>query len=454
MDRKLLLFHSNRKELARLEEILHDHFDVYSATTVQELTQALGRKPRVVIAELLLPLGKGVDLVRLVRHSAPQTELVVLSAIEAPSYAVAAAKAGAFGFLTGKDGPETILTGAYEAFEQAEANGQLPHSVDDPPLAGSGTLQDVLAAVPRIGKSARHVLILGELGTGRKSLARALHRHSPWAGAMHFVDCRDAARGPLLAKFNALGPASVQGDASLVLHSTLCLLNVELLPAQELTQLRALSSQPVYVQLSPGSSVPMQYRIIAVGTVRYQPEASSAPEFAPFLAPPICAEPIEMPPLRCRLDDLPELCELFFAHWASRYGCPGKRLSADALEVMSTYGWPSNLLELSNLVERLTLLCPRRCIDAASLPLEIHIGGWRRGLTYRDAMERLERELLLRVLDKVGGCRRRAAERLQLSYSTLKFRLRKLQITAAATADADRPNVVNGLAGGMVTSRD
>ena len=62
------------------------------------------------------------------------------------------------------------------------------------------------------------------------------------------------------------------------------------------------------------------------------------------------------------------------------------------------------------------------------LPLEIHIGSWRRGLTYREAMMRLEREFLTRVLAKTGGCRRRAAERLQVSYSTLKYRLRKLAL--------------------------
>jgi DNA-binding NtrC family response regulator len=131
------------------------------------------------------------------------------------------------------------------------------------------------------------------------------------------------------------------------------------------------------------------------------------------------------------MEDLPALWEQFSRQYGSHYGVAPKGLADDALEVLATYGWPGNIIELKNLIERLTLIDTGPVIAAAAIPLDFHIGGWRRGLSYRDAMEHMERQFFLRLLLRSGGCRRRVAERLGLSYSTLKFRLRKLQLSGS-----------------------
>ncbi len=432
-----IIFHTKRKECLRLRSILKDHFKVTEVHNLEELTRQLSKTPpRLVLAELLLPKSKGLDLIRLIRQRSVSSEVVVLSHVQDPSYVAAAIKEGAFGFLPVTCDSDDILSISYEALEHAEVGQAAAPSPFGPiaPTSKSSRMRSVLELLPRLGRTGKHVHIAGELGTGRKTVARALHGSLPNPGVMRFVDCAPGfGRGgrqsiqPINSMLNIVGPCA-EGDASHPpMHNTVCLLNFEQLSRDQMTSFDDIARGPVLVRLTNSSRVPVCFRVIAITRLHQLRDAEEPPDLAGSAL--FDATVLEMPPLRQRMEDLPELVTQMAERWGERYGVTPREFSTDALEALATYAWPGNILELGNVIERLTLTCTAEVVTASRIPLEIHMGAWRRGLTYRNAMERLEREFLLRVLDKAGGCRRRAAERLQLSYSTLKFRLRKVAIT-------------------------
>jgi DNA-binding NtrC family response regulator len=432
-----LVFHSSVQECARLRSALKDHFALVEVHDVDELHRELGKRaPDLVLIELVLPQRKGMALIEHVRGAAPTAEILVVSPVDAPAYAVAAVKAGAFGFLSKRDDAEAILTAAHEAVESVALRGQQQAPPAIPlPCAHNGSLRNIQATLPSLAQSGQHVLLAGELGTGRMALARALHNQSACPGVLRLVDCRQLQQESVYALFRAVAqPAGETVAEREPLHNTICLNNLEFLSKAEVKNLVQICSGPVMVRLSDSSMlVPVRYRIIGICTLQSSPTDDDANAARPevleqLLAEPLDAALLELPALRHRLEDLPLLVAEQSERWGRKYGVAPKQFSPAALEVLSTYAWPGNLHELGNLVERLTLTTHHIVVEAADIPLEIHINSWRRGLSYREAMEQLEREFLLRVLARTGGCRRRAAERLQLSYSTLKFRLRKLSI--------------------------
>ncbi len=434
-----IVFHTKRKERLRLRSILRDHFEVTEAHTVEELTRQLSKTPpRLVLAELLLPKSKGLDLIRLIRQRSVSGEVVVLSHLQDTSYVAAAIKAGAFGFLSASCDSDDILSMSYEALEQAEVGAEATPASFGPmaPTSKSSKMRGLLELLPSLGRNGTHVHIVGELGTGRKTGARVLHSARPNPGVMRFVDCAQGGRESIQSMLKIDGPCAEGNAVHPPMSNTLCLLNFEQASRGQMASLDAITRGPVFVRLTNSSHVPVRFRVIAITRSHDHRDADESPELVGSEL--LDATVLELPALRQRMEDLPDLVTQMAERWGEKYGATPKVLSPDALEVLATYAWPGNMLELGNVIERLTLMCAAEVIDASMVPLEIHMSAWRRGLTYRKAMERLEREFLLRVLDRAGGCRQRATERLQLSYSTLKFRLRKVAITGrVADAVAD-----------------
>jgi DNA-binding NtrC family response regulator len=139
--------------------------------------------------------------------------------------------------------------------------------------------------------------------------------------------------------------------------------------------------------------------------------------------------PIELPPLRDRREDTRELAEHFLARFGAAYGRHVQTLSEGAATILERYGWPGNIRELENLIERLVVICDQPVIDESDLPLELSVDAGlskeaERESNYAAAMAAFERGYLRRVLAQNAWNRRRAAEQLGIGYSTLKAKLR------------------------------
>jgi DNA-binding NtrC family response regulator len=441
MSPRIFVYAEEPQQRRNVAGLLRRHgFGVVPVQSRTQLGERLRQPPLVIVAVLPPEPNAAVAWVRDAREAAPMTELIGLGDADNVGEIVTLINAGAFGYVCGCD-DDGLLALVHEAVEVAEehraaiAHGGNKATHQVAPLASRvpavrAALRQALAAV----QSQRHVVLVGEPGSGRKSLARALHSMAPRPGVLRLHDCRS-----LEPFYSGVSTTSATGartpTATTVLGNTICLLNAERLNDDALAFVARLNA-PVMVKLSDASHIAAHYRVVAIAAAQSSTKPGHEPDIVSQLsAPPYSAAIIRLPPLRERIADLPTLCHDLCLRVARRHGLAPIQFADDALALLAAYAWPSNLTELNVLIERLCTAHPGDTITATMLPVDLVVNSWQRGPNYREAMEQLEREFLLRVLGRVSGSRRRAAERLNVSYSTLKFRLRKLGIAGALTSN-------------------
>ncbi|HYN77716.1 MAG TPA: sigma 54-interacting transcriptional regulator [Lamprocystis sp. (in: g-proteobacteria)] len=270
------------------------------------------------------------------------------------------------------------------------------------------------------------VLLCGEPGSGRQTLAREVHAHSPRCGAA-FVPfhCAGAPAGALA---EALGAASLGPDvdaAEAQAGSTLYLDEVgELTAPDQARLLHAMAAADHHGR----ARAP---RVIAASALDLGAAVGDG-RFRRDLYLRLCVVPIEVPPLRERVLDIPALIAHFLAAAAARHGLVQCRLTAGAERLFRRYDWPGNLRELANLCERLVILLPGGDVAPQDLPPELVSGepppsatdGFRLPPQGID-LQGLERELIRQALALAGGNKSRAARLLGLTRDTLLYRLQK-----------------------------
>ena len=139
--------------------------------------------------------------------------------------------------------------------------------------------------------------------------------------------------------------------------------------------------------------------------------------------------PIEMPPLRQRREDIPELAAQFLGRFSKSYGRPLQSLTPGALAVLRQYSWPGNIRELENLMERLVVICDATQIDVNDLPLDLSVAAELASevsneASFAAARAAFEKNYLQKVLQQNGWNQKLAAEHLGIGYSTLKNKVR------------------------------
>jgi DNA-binding NtrC family response regulator len=298
--------------------------------------------------------------------------------------------------------------------------------------------------IRRTAPTEARVLILGENGTGKELVARALHRHSPRArGPFVRVNCA-AVPGELFEselfghERGAFTGATARRRGKLVRahRGTLFLDEIaEIPPALQAKLLRALESGEVE-PVGAERELTVDVRFIAA-TNKDLARAVAAHEFREDLYYRLQVVTLRAPALRERLSDLPALARRFLRA-ACAENHTTKVLTEAALARLARHDWPGNVRELRNLVERLVILTPHEALDAEdvarALPAEARAaapaaGRLPVGATLRDTMERLEREVLRQVLEEEGWRMTAAAERLGLERSHLYKKMRALGLS-------------------------
>ena len=270
-------------------------------------------------------------------------------------------------------------------------------------IGKSAAVQAVRSLIQAVAKSGSTVLVLGESGTGKELVARALHDLSDRSGAS-FVPVNCAAIPKELIESELFGHrkgaftgalADRVGRFELAHGGTLFLDEIgDLSLDMQVKLLRVLQERSVD-PIGSSRTVPIDVRIIAATHRDIEGEIASG-HFRQDLFYRLNVLPIEMPPLRARLDDIPDLVEAF----ARRHAVPGKppvTLAPDLLNVLHCYEWPGNIRELSNLLDRFSVLYPGRRLGLAQVPLTMLPRGLRpfaeQQLQLAEIQEPLETEL-------------------------------------------------------------
>ena len=316
-------------------------------------------------------------------------------------------------------------------------------------LVGSGPeLRQLLQLVRRVAASSSAVLLRGESGTGKELLARALHECSPRASKA-FIKVHCAALSPGLLESELFG--HVKGAYTSAIRDrvgrfesadggTLFLDEIGDITLEVQTKLLRVLEEMTFERVGSSESLQVDVRIIAA-THRDLEAMIVQGTFREDLYFRLNVLPIRVPPLRQRIEDIPELAHHFLEQYAAKLGKPVRLLDDDALVALKSYPWPGNVRQLENVIERAVVVADGAFIGLDGLPAEIRNpplpdeGPSIDDMSLpelaevfhadRDERERRQREQLVRALAAAGGNKAIAARALGLARSTLLSRLRK-----------------------------
>ncbi len=431
----------------------------YQVVTTAEGSAALNllgkHRPAAVITDLKMPEMDGLELLSRLRQADDSLPVILMTAYGSIEEAVQAMKDGAFDFIQKPfEGEQLVMTvrRAVEHRRLLQENAALRTSArmyeTGPVLVGRSTaMRQVAHQIQQIANSHGTVLISGESGTGKEVVARMIHAHSPRRDRI-LLSLNCAALSSNLLESELFGHEKGaftgadqlrKGRFELADGGTLFLDEIsEISPELQAKLLRVLQEQAFE---RVGSSLTMQVDVRVIATTnRDLTQAVAKGTFRQDLYYRLNVLPIQLPPLRQRVDDVPLLAEHFLQQVALREGRPAKRFDDEAMDVMRQYAWPGNVRELQNICERASVLSKHSVIEAGLIqpwlmsaepgpgPATGADTGWtpvEPPTIEVKPLEDIEREQIVRALGRFGGNRMRTAHALGIGVRTLGLKLKK-----------------------------
>jgi len=429
-----------------------ERFDVASLADPEEALEALARRPfDVVLTDLKMPGLDGIELIRRARELDPTAVCIVITGFGSPERSIEALSAGAFWFIEknyeriSSLGP--LLEKALELRQLRASNRRLQRQLESnygfENLVGrSESLRRTLDVVQKVADTDATVLIRGESGTGKDLVARALHFNSrrseqPFVavncGAIPeqlleselFGHVRGAFTGALRDRVGRF--ASANGG-------TLFLDEIgDMSPTLQIKLLRVLQER-AFEPVGSNKTERVDVRILAATNQDLERKIANR-EFREDLYFRLAVIPIQVPPLRERLEDVPLLVAHFLERMRSRYP-EVKGMTTPALQRLALCEWPGNVRQLQALVERVVILKGSGWIDEADLPSEVSALPAPRpatalppgGVDLQELVAELERDLIGAALEATGWNKNRAAQLLGLKRTTLVEKIRSRNI--------------------------
>jgi len=401
-------------------------------------------RPSCVVLDLDLPGMSGLELQR--KLDARFSVIFLTGRGDIPT-SVRAMKAGAREFLTKPPPDDQLLEAIGQAFAATPLRPAPPTWSDPLPDSGVGmigksrALRGVLDLVEAVGPTAATVLILGETGTGKERVARAVHERSP-RRSKPFVSVNCAAIPQSLIASDLFGHEKGAFTGALQRRTgrfeqaqggTIFLDEVGELPAETQVALLRVLQEREFERVGGHHPVAADVRVIAA-TNRDLPAAMAAGAFRSDLFYRLNVFPIEIPPLRERKEDIPLLVEYFMNRGQGPKTRP-RRVDARTLDLLCGHSWPGNIRELQNVVERALIVSSEEelTVDARWLPG--HSAERSRPpvpasetLVAERSLAELERQTIVVTLAAVGGNRRLAATRLGIGLRTLYEKLKRYDL--------------------------
>jgi two-component system response regulator AtoC len=386
----------------------------------------------LVVTDMRMGDGTGLEVIRGVRDLQPETAIIVLTAFGSVSDAVTAMKCGAVDYLIKPVAFEQLLAAAGRAVGTGRCSTRDNPPSPDSPVLGSGSLKAVFERARQVARSEADILIEAESGTGKEVLARFIHGCSARSGGP-FVAVNCAAFPEHLLESELFGhvrgaftgaTANRPGKFELAHTGTLLLDEIGEMPLGLQPKLLRVLQEREVDRL--GDTQPLRVSVRVVATTNQALRALiQEGKFRQDLYYRLNVVPLALPPLREHAADIPDLV----AHFVSKHSRPetGIRFSADLLERMKEYSWPGNIRELENFVRRgLALssgpLVGPEVLEGIDFPdMARDANALEAGQTLRE----VEKQLVERTLEATGGNRTRAAAMLGVSLRTVRNKIRE-----------------------------
>jgi two-component system response regulator PilR (NtrC family) len=430
-------------------------WNVASAASLEEAHAAVTRhEPDVVLCDLMLPDGSGIDFIREIKAHSPSIAFVMITAHTSTRSAVEALKAGAVDYIAKPFDIEElkiIVRKAVERKELEDENIHLRTALEERftfsnIIGKSAKMQEIFSIVQRIAKTLSTVLISGESGTGKELIARAIHYNSDRRGKFVSINCgalpESLLESELFGHERGAFTGAIRDKKGLFQEAhggTIFLDEIgETSTAMQIKLLRVLQDRLVRKVGSNAESL-VDVRVIAA-TNRDLSESIKEGTFREDLFYRINVIPITLPPLRARREDIAVLVDHFIEKFSARMEIPRKRISADAMRAIEKYHWPGNVRELENVIERMIALEPSEVLTTKSLPEHILLGGSvpdasyelpPDGISLENHLEAIGKIFMLKALERAGGVQTKAAELLGMSFRSFRYYAKKYAIIAS-----------------------
>jgi two-component system response regulator AtoC len=403
----------------------------------------------LILLDVRLPGISGFDVLRIVKENYSLIEVIMISALNDVETAVQAMKFGAYHYIAKDFDYDQMRSLVRNACERQELNrqvitlsAQVAEQGEREFLIGpSQQIRDIVDLVHKVARLSATVLILGESGTGKELLARLLHRESG-KGDAPFIAVNLSAIPSELVESTLFGHEKGAftgahrqqlGKFELASGGTLFLDEIGDLRLELQAKLLRAIQEGEIERVGGAKPIKTDFRLIAATNVDLE-KAVKDGRFREDLYYRINVIPIRMPPLRERLEDLPELARLFLERYRTKFRKPVRGISESALRILSSYWWPGNIRELENLIERLVAVSEKEWLIDEDLPLEYHFAKLdsappKPGETlFQEACDTFERNFILRALEKSDWNVTATAKYLGLPLSTLKFKMSRLDL--------------------------
>jgi DNA-binding NtrC family response regulator len=400
----------------------------------------------VLLSDVRMPGMDGITLMKRALASHPELTCIILTAYGDVDMAVEAMKQGATDFMTkpiNLDKLELVLDRLLRAKKIELENEQLKVQLDDKYgleniIGRSPAMQEVFDTIRQVAASRATVLIQGESGTGKELVAKAIHQLSPRnKGAFVAVHCAALAQNLLESELfghekgaftgameRRIGRFEKADGGSLFLDEI-----SEIDASVQVKILRALEERQVE---RVGGDVPVDVdtRLIAA-TNRDLRGMVDKGDFREDLFYRLYVVVITLPPLREREDDILLLLNHYLAVFNEENGKQIEGFTPEAYEVLASYDWPGNIRELRNQVERMVVLARGKVLDVKDIPAQVREkagGGGEVKLDTELTVDEMEKRMVIQALEKTGGNRTKAAEKLGISRRTLHRKLNQYGI--------------------------
>jgi two-component system response regulator HydG len=394
------------------------------------------RQYDLVLSDLKLPDGSGIEVLRWFGEQMPETPVVMITAFGTVGSAVEAMKLGAQDYL-GKplSSPDELRIAVRRALDQRRTRREYALIREEQScrfdchglIAGDPAMTALLELARKVAPTNATVLLTGESGTGKEVIARCIHLNSP-RSARVFVPVNCAALSPTLIESELFGHEKGAFTGAAAQHlgrferahgGTLFLDEIGELDGNLQAKLLRVLQEKTLERVGGTRQITVDVRVIAA-TNRNLKALAADGRFREDLFYRLNRFPLEIPPLRDRASDIEPLANYFLRRAAKELGKAPPVLTRAAVEVLIAYRWPGNVRELENAMERMAILCEER-VDAADLSM-LRMED-RRPLRWRE----IERQSIEDALRMNRGNRTLAAQQLGISVRTLQYRLKEYQ---------------------------
>lgn len=388
----ILVVDDDEQVLEMLSEILRGvGYNVRSfSDPVQAVASFVEQPCDAVVTDLEMPGIGGIELLRKIKETDARAPVIMVSGFGSIKTAVQAMRDGAFDFLTKPVEPDHLVELVKRALEfknMARENVTLRAEVADlrstriAPSGSSKAMKELLKKAKAVAGTDATVLLSGESGVGKEVLADYVQRHSQRENGPYVkVNC-SALAGTLLEselfghEKGAFTGATERrcGCFELAHKGTIFLDEIgELTPQAQTRLLRALQQREVQ-RVGGSTTISLDIRVICATNKDLKAEVA-AKRFRDDLYFRVCVFPLHLPPLRERMSDIPGLALDLLRTVRTRLGRGPADISQAALDALSAYGWPGNIRELENVLERCSILCAKPVLEVNDLPDEIAMG--------------------------------------------------------------------------------